>query len=456
MRREQFVKKTRLNAPADDVFNWHEQPGAFERLTPPWESVSVMNRSGGIRDGDIVEIRTGAGLLSARWLIEHRDYVAGRQFRDHQQRGPFAYWDHLHRIEPVGDSACTLEDRITYALPLGAAGDLLAGSMIRRKLAHMFAYRHRVTANDIRLQRQFGGRIMNVAITGASGLVGTALHSLLSTGGHSVRGLQRSDRTSGEGDYWNPTAVVSDPAWLAGCDAVVHLAGENIAGRWTPAKKERIRQSRVRGTKVLCESLANSANKPNVLVCASAVGFYGDRGDEALTEDSQSGSGFLPDVCHQWEEAAQPAVDAGIRVVHLRYGVVLSAAGGALAKMLTPFKLGAGGPIGSGQQYMSWIAIDDAAGLIAFALANDNVTGPINAVAPNPVTNRAFSKTLGSVLHRPAIAPMPAFAARLAFGEMADALLLASAKVIPQRATDLGYEFQFPQLEAALRHVLGH
>lgn len=456
MRREQFVKKTRINAPADDVFNWHEQPGAFERLKPPWESVSVMNRSGGIRDGDIVEIRTGAGLLSARWRIEHRDYIAGRQFRDHQQRGPFAYWDHLHRIEPVGDSACTLEDRITYALPLGAAGDLLAGSMIRRKLARMFAYRHRVTANDIGLQRQFGGRIMNVAITGASGLVGTAVHSLLSTGGHPVRGLQRSDRTSGDGDYWNPTAVVSDPAWLAGCDAVVHLAGENITGRWTPAKKERIRQSRVRGTKVLCESLASNVNKPRVLVCASAVGLYGDRGNETLTEDSQPGTGFLPDVCRQWEDAAQPAVDAGIRVVHLRYGVVLSAAGGALAKMLTPFKLGAGGPIGSGQQYMSWIAIDDAAGLIAFALANDNVTGPINAVAPNPVTNREFSKTLGSVLRRPAVAPMPAFAARLAFGEMADALLLSSAKVIPRRATDLGYEFQFPQLKAALRHVLGH
>lgn len=455
MRREQFVKKTWINAPAADVFQWHEQPGAFERLTPPWESVRVLSRTGGIRDGDIVEIRTGAGLLSTRWRIEHDDYVAGRQFRDRQQRGPFSHWDHLHRIEPDGENACTLEDRITYALPLGAAGDLLAGAMIRRKLARMFAYRHRVTVNDLTLQRQFGGRAMNVAITGASGLVGSAVRTLLSTGGHNIHALDRSDRTSGDGYYWNPTAVVSDPAWLADCDAVIHLAGENVAGRWTDAKKERIRDSRVRGTRVFCESLATAANKPRVLVCASAVGFYGDRGDEALTEDSPQGTGFLADVCQQWEDAAKPAVDAGIRVVHLRFGVVLSPAGGALAKMLTPFKLGAGGPIGSGKQYMSWIAIDDAAALIAFALANDNVIGSVNAVAPNPVTNREFSKTLGRVLRRPAIAPLPAFAARLAFGEMADALLLSSARVIPQRAMDNGYPFLFPQLESALRHVLG-
>jgi len=238
-------------------------------------------------------------------------------------------------------------------------------------------------------------------------------------------------------------------------DAVVHLAGENIAaGRWTERQKARIRDSRVKGTRLLCDLLARYSPPPKALVCASAVGYYGDRGDEILKEESASGSDFLSDVCGEWEAATQTAVERGIRVVNLRIGVVLSPLGGALAKMLTPFKLGAGGVIGSGRQYMSWIALDDAVRAFHFALTNQSLHGPVNAVAPNAVTNRDFTRTLGRVLSRPTVFPMPAFAARLAFGEMADALLLASTRVQPARLLAGGFTFRYPDLEGALRHLL--
>jgi uncharacterized protein (TIGR01777 family) len=247
-----------------------------------------------------------------------------------------------------------------------------------------------------------------------------------------------------------------DTAGLEGLDAAVHLAGENLAtGRWTAEKKARIRESRVNGTRFLCEALVRLAQPPKALMCASAIGYYGDRGEAILREDSPAGSGFLAEVCRAWEGAAAAAVQQGIRVVHLRIGVVLSPAGGALAKMLTPFKMGLGGKIGSGQQYMSWIALDDLLGIIHHALTSDTLQGPVNAVAPQPVTNVEFTTTLGRVLARPTLLPMPAFAARLAFGEMAQELLLASTRVVPASLLASGYGFRYPELEGALRHLLG-
>ncbi len=295
---------------------------------------------------------------------------------------------------------------------------------------------------------------MQIAITGASGLVGSTLVPLLTTGGHHVTKVVRREPAEGEAT-WDPDGEF-DAAPLDGIDAVVHLAGENIAAsRWSAKVKEKIRTSRVQGTRVLCEGLAKMQNPPKVLVCASAIGFYGDRCDEELNEESANGTGFLADVAQQWEAATQPARDAGIRVVNLRFGVILSPKDGALAKMLLPFKLGGGGRVGSGKQYWSWISIDDAAGAVHHALMTDSLSGPVNAVAPNPVTNGEFTKTLGRVLNRPTVVPMPAFAARLALGEMADELLLASIRVEPQKLRRSGYEFRQPTLEAALRHLLG-
>lgn len=291
-----------------------------------------------------------------------------------------------------------------------------------------------------------------ILVTGSSGLVGQALCAALEKQGDR---LTRIKRGTGPGT-WDPDNRRVDVKALEDHDAVVHLAGENIAaGRWTARQKARIRDSRVHGTQLLAGALANLRHKPRTLVCASAIGFYGCRGDETLDETSGPGSNFLAEVCQQWEEAAEPARQVGIRVVHLRLGMVLSPKGGALAKMLPPFKLGGGGIIGDGKQYWSWVTLDDVVGAVQFALGHTALQGPVNVVSPQPATCHSFTKTLGKVLRRPTIFPMPAFAARLAFGQMADELLLCSAKVEPVALRQAGYSFQHPDLEAALRHLLG-
>jgi len=296
---------------------------------------------------------------------------------------------------------------------------------------------------------------MEIVVSGSTGLIGSALISSLTAAGHRVvRLVRRSPRPGTSDVFWDPAKAYVDTTKLEKKDAVVHLAGESIAERWTPQKKIRIQESRVRGTQLLCEGLRQLEQPPKVLVSASAVGYYGDRGDEVLREESAPGSGFLADVCRQWEEATEPAARRGIRVVHLRLGVVLSPKGGALAKMLPPFRTGVGGKIGSGKQYMSWIAIDDLIGSIQHVIQTPALQGPVNAVAPNPVTNLEFTKALGTVLSRPTIAPLPAFAVRLAFGQMGEELLLASQRVEPSRLQSSGFSFRFLDLEAALRHVL--
>jgi len=296
---------------------------------------------------------------------------------------------------------------------------------------------------------------MQILITGASGFIGSALVPFLSTRGHAVTRLVRRQPTSGQAEaHWDPAAGKLDPRILQGMDAAVHLAGESIDQRWTSERKTSILKSRVQGTRLLCEALGGLSPPPRVLLCASAVGYYGDRGEEILNEESPSGVGFLAEVCRGWEAACGPAVRQGIRVVNLRIGVVLSSRGGVLARMLFPFRLGLGARIGSGKQYMSWVAVGDLLGAILHALTHDTLAGPVNAVAPNPVTNLEFTKTLGRVLRRPAVLCLPGFVARLAFGEMADGLLLASARVEPARLAASGYAFDYPELEGALRHVV--
>jgi uncharacterized protein len=296
---------------------------------------------------------------------------------------------------------------------------------------------------------------MNILVTGASGLIGSALIPLLTTDGHHITRLVRSQPRPGDmAVQWDPARGSIDAGKLEGVEGVVHLAGEAISERWTAEKKARIRDSRVKGTRLLCDTLAQLPTPPKVLVCASAIGYYGDRSAEVLTEESASGEGFLAEVCRAWEGATEPARQKGIRVVNLRFGVVLSTAGGALAKMLPPFRMGMGGILGSGKQYISWITLDDAIGAIRHALLTEPLQGPANAVAPQPVTNEEFTKTLGKVLGRPTLVPLPAFAARLMFGEMANELLLASARVQPAKLRATEYTFRYPDLEAGLRHLL--
>ena len=295
---------------------------------------------------------------------------------------------------------------------------------------------------------------MNVLISGATGLIGSALVPELEAEGHTVTRLSRSRAGAGT-IRWDPSAGTIEGD-LEGTEAVVHLAGESIAqGRWNPDKKRRILDSRVQGTRLLAEGIAALPDPPKVMVSTSAVGYYGDRGDEVLTEESASGADFLAKVCREWEAAAEPARQAGIRVVYPRLGIVLSPEGGARGTTLPIFKLGGGGKIGSGRQWWGWVALDDVVGSIVHALTDDSVEGPVNVGSPNPMTNAQYTKVLGRVLGRPTVLPLPAPAARVMLGEVADALLLASQRMEPARLKATGYNFRYPQLEGALRHLLG-
>ncbi len=295
--------------------------------------------------------------------------------------------------------------------------------------------------------------ISRVLVSGTSGPIGIALLPSLGTRGYEVVRLVRRAITGGAQIRWDPAQAIA-PEAVSGFDAVIHLAGESIVGRWTEAKKKAIRDSRVVGTGNLARALAQAKDKPRVFVCSSAIGYYGDRGDEVLRESSAAGTGFLPDVCREWEEATRAAGDAGIRTVQIRTGVVLSPQGGALGKMLTPFKMGVGGRIGDGRQWMSWIDVQDMVGGIHHILKTDLVQGAVNMVAPKPVTNAEFTRTLASVLSRPAIFPMPKFAVKLAFGEMGETVLLGSQRVEPSQLVSSGYPFRFKELRASLESTL--
>ncbi len=391
---EVFVRRSRIEAPPRDVFAWHARPGALERLVPPWQKVEVIKQAGGIEDGGRVVLRVGPPPFG-RWVAEHRDYVEGVRFCDVQVDGPFARWEHTHSFEPAAGGACMMEDRIEYELPLARLTRPFA-PLVRRSLERTFRYRHAVVAGDAGMGGGAPASRKHVLVSGASGLIGSALVPALSTAGDRVTRLVRSGGTKEGSVAWDPAAGRLDAGELRGVNAAVHLAGETVAGRWTDAKRKRILESRTRGTRLLAETLAGLEPRPSVLVCASAIGYYGDRGDEELTEASAPGSGFLADVVGEWEEATRPAAEAGITVVNLRFGVVLSPSGGALGAMLTPFKLGVGGPFGSGDQWMSWIAIDDVVGAIQHALGAGSLSGPVNATAPQPGHEQGVLQDVGA------------------------------------------------------------
>ena len=450
-------RASRLPFAAATVFAWHERPGAFERLTPPWEHTRVLERSGGVRDGGRVVLKVGAPV-GLRWVARHTDFEQDRQFVDEQVEGPFARWRHVHRFIADGPDACVMTDRIEYAPPLGAVGAAGDPLFIRPRLERMLGYRHEVVRRDLEAHAPYAGRPrLRIAVSGAGGLIGGTLVPFLTTAGHTVVPLVRH-KPEGDEIQWDYQRGRLERSKLEGLDAVIHLAGEPIGVRWTRDRRRRIRESRAIGTRFLTEALAWLDRPPKVLVSASAIGIYGNRGDQLLTESDSTLDAppdFLTEVAREWEAATEPARGVGIRTVLARFGIVLSPAGGALQRMLPVFRVGAGGPLGTGRQWMSWIAIDDLVGGIHHALMTEALAGPVNLTAPNPVTNATFATTLGRVLDRPAVLPVPRVALKLAFGEMADTTILASTRVLPQRLLDAGYAFRYPELEGALRFVLG-
>jgi uncharacterized protein (TIGR01777 family) len=447
---ETLLKRSELPASVDEVFAWHERPGAFERLNPPFDPVEVVERTGGLEVGARTVIRAKVGPVPQRWVAEHTAYEKGRVFRDELREGPFDAWVHTHRFIPIDEGHSALEDELQYRLPLGALGALVGAGFARQKIAAAFDYRHALLKADLeRHAKARGTPRRTVAITGASGLLASSLSPFLTTGGHTVRPVKRAGETL-------------DRAAIDGADVVVHLAGAGVADeRWTDERKRLLVDSRVGYTRQLVEAIAAAKQRPKVLISGSAVGIYGDRGDEVLDEQSAPGvrgpskAPFLAGLCTDWEAEALAAERLGVRVVRLRIGIVLTARGGALAKLLTPFKAGAGGPTGPGTQWMSWISSEDLIGAIHHVMIDETISGPVNAVAPNPVTSKDFAKELGAVLHRPAIAPIPAFALKAMFGEMAEGTILAGQRVKPGVLERTGFSFMHPRLEDALRFTLG-
>lgn len=440
-----------VEAPPADVFAWHERPGAFTRLSPPWQPMHLIAEADSLRDGT-AELALPGGL---RWIAEHQpggydpprrfvDAIGGRGLASLPARTAMR-WRHSHEFDDLGDGRTRLTDRVDTPIP---------ASMLRP----MFVYRHRQLADDLAAHRraaEHGLKPITVAISGASGLVGSALAAFLSTGGHRVIRLVRRAAANPDERQWNPDDP--NPDLLAGVDAVIHLAGASIAGRFTAAHRRAIRDSRIEPTRRLAELAARSSAGPSTLVCASAVGYYGyDRGDEILTEDSQRGDGFLAEVVADWEDALAPAEQAEKRVVRIRTGIVQSPRGGTLRLMRPLFAAGLGGRLGDGRQWLSWIGIDDLIDVYHRALWDTGLSGAVNAVAPNPVRNREYTKTLGRVLRRPTILPVPALGPRLLLGgQGARELARASQRVLPGRLQDVDHRVRMPELEQALRHLLG-
>lgn len=454
-----FTWRTAMPAPARDVFAWHARPGALERLMPPWQRYRPIERAGtGIQDGARIVFEIGLGPFWIRWVAMHSGYQEGREFRDEQLQGPFESWEHAHRFISENEETSWMEDHLSYQLPLSPLSDLLAGRLVGSRLERVFRFRHERLYNDLERHRRFSANgPQTVVMSGSSGLVGRRLTAFLSTGGHTVRRLVRPPGTPrGQDIRWHPDQGELDAPALEGVDAVVHLAGENLAeGRWTRQRKAEIQSSRVGSTRLLAGALAGLRRKPRVLVCASAVGIYGDRGETPLDERSAPGDGFLAELCQAWEAAAEPARQAGIRVVHMRLGMVIAREGGALGKLALPFSLGLGGRIGGGRQAISWMSAEDVVGAIYQALFDPRLSGAVNAVAPQPVTNSEFTRVLARLMARPAILPLPGFAVKLGLGEMGEEMLLKGARVLPGRLQAVGFPYLFGNLQAALSHELG-
>jgi uncharacterized protein len=427
-------------APVADVYAWHERPGALTRLTPPWQPVRVRHEATDLCNGR-AELALPGPLT---WTAQHKGCHPPYGFKDELTSLPLP-WRHEHRFEPMGDDRTRVTDCVDTPVP-------------ERLLRATFAYRHRQLAAELAAHaaaRQVNPARLTVAMTGSSGFIGTALSAFLTSGGHRVIRLVRRPATGPDERGWQPDAPA--PELLQGVDAVVHLAGSSIAGRFTPGHKREVFESRIGPTRALAQLATSTSGGPRVFVSASAIGYYGsERGEKVLGEDAARGRGFLAHVVADWEAATTPATEGGLRVVVVRTGVVLSPRGGVLALLYPLFWAGLGGTVGDGSAWLSWVGLDDLVDIYLRALLDESLAGPVNAVAPNPVRWRTFTQVLGRTLHRPAVVPVPPLAAALALGrEGAREVALASQRVSPSRLAAVGHTFRHGAVDLALEHQLG-
>jgi uncharacterized protein len=430
--------------------------------------LEIIDHTGGINNDDNSIFRIKLGPITFKWVAKHFGYIHNLQFQDKMIKGPFKKWIHTHSFIPQDQNQCIIEDKIDYMPRFGKIGSKIIQKRIQNYLNQLFIYRERILVNDTILEKMTREKGKNILITGSHGLIGSSLIPLLTyIGGHKITRLVRkinnnntySSPTTNKEDkksiFWYPEYDKLDHNELEGFDIIIHLAGENIFGRWTDIKKQRIFNSRVGSTKLLAKSLTKLSNPPSLLICASAIGYYGDRPNEYITEDSIPGKGFLSEVCQKWEKATQDVTEIGIRVVNTRFGVVLTPKGGILQKLLSPFKLGLGITIGNKDQYISWVSIEDVIKSIFYSISNTSIKGPVNVVSPKPITNLEFSDTLKKIFNPKLSMSINQNIPKLIFGEMSKEVLSTNTYVIPKRLISTGYKFFNSELEDSLRFLLG-
>ena len=451
-----FEWRSTMPVPVDALYAYHARPEAFERLAPPWRKLRVVEQRGDMTDGELV-FEFMVGPAKCRWKAEMTDHIEGRQFVDRQVRGPFAEWRHTHRFLPIDEHSSELLDHVEFSLPAGAVTDLVGEGTADRALARLFSFRHARAGFDLARHARWADRPrLTVAIAGASGLIGASLATYLTTAGHRVIRLVRRE-PAGPGEVrWDPAAGRLDAALVDGVDAVVNLAGASLAGLWTASRRRAIMASRVQTTGTIARAMAGVGDaRPRTFIAVSAIGLYGSQGDDELSEESPRGDGFLADVCVAWEGAAAPAAEAGVRVVHPRFGLVLTPQGGVLPPLLWVFRAGLGGRIGDGRQYWSWITLDDLLAALEWLLHDEELRGPFNITSPEPVSNRDFTEALARVLRRPAVFGVPRTIVERGAGDMGRQMLLASQRALPRRLEEAGFRFGYPRLGGALRFLLG-
>lgn len=459
-----FVRRSLIPCNISRLFIYHTRNGTLQRLIAPWSGLTVISQSGGIKDGAVTHFRLSIGPLKITWIAKHFGYIQNQRFQDDMIKGPFKKWIHTHSFQAQGENNCVLEDEINYILKFSKLGSMLFQNRIQNYLNQLFLYRHRILINDTRIMKNLVEKNRNILISGSHGLIGSALIPFLSSVGNcritrlirpNINGKNHPVNTDDRLVYWDLEHKKLNLAELEGFDVIIHLTGENLFGRWSNSKKRVIIESRVKSTRFLCESMSKLSRPPNLLITASAIGYYGNRINEIMTEDSNPGSGFLSELCQEWEDVARNATKLGIRVINMRFGLVLSPLGGILQQLLRFSRLGMSLSIGNKSRIISWVSIEDVLASIFHSIINSSISGPVNIISPTPVTNLEFSRTLKRVLRTHLSLTIDEGMAKKIFGQFYDEVLSPSIFVIPKRLTSTGYKFFNSSLEDSLRFLLG-
>lgn len=462
-----FVKQSKIDSPVEDVFSYHLHSGSLTRLIPPWSIFRVLQESDQLKNESLAILQLKIGPIKIKWISQHQGYIENVQFQDEMKHGPFQKWLHTHSFWPDPDGKCLMQDRIQYSIFPILNNFAFVNKRLQNYLNRFFEYRHELLKNDFKLSRQISQyKNKKVLVSGSSGLIGSALIPLLKTvGNHDVIRMIRPTSLSfpltgsvlnnSDKITWDPSVESIDLRSMEGFDTIIHLGGSNILGRWTKSRKQVIRKSRLQSTKLICESILRLQKPPSTFICASAIGYYGNRGEEILTEDSVAGSGYLADLCEDWEDLSKPLISEGIRVIHLRFGLVLTPQGGLLSKLVIPSLLRTALKIKDENPFLSWISIEDAIRIILFAMSHNKIAGPINVVSPKPVRMVEFVKAVSTVFKVKFTLALNKNLVKLAIGEALNEVILSSSFVLPKKISSFGYLYVNSDLEQCLHSLLG-